>query len=132
MRRILTLAALLGLAGCAYPNPLHVKELNALVGKSEPDLLRSYGVPSRVYDTSGLRFVSYQMTRIESFPGDGFGYGGYGYSGFGLAGGFGYGGYGGFGGGGGFGPEIIQRDCNTTFELQNHIVKAWTLKGNDC
>ena len=122
------MGALLGLAGCAYPNPLHVKELNALVGKSEPDLLRSYGVPTRTYDTSGLRFVSYQMTRIESIPGDdfgpGFGYGGFGYGGFG-------GGYGGFGYGG-FGPEIYQRDCNTTFELQDHIVKSWSLRGNDC
>ncbi len=58
MRKILTLASLAALAGCAYPNPQHVKALNALVGKSEPDLVRSYGVPTRTYETSGLRFVS--------------------------------------------------------------------------
>ena len=135
MRRYLAFSALLGLAGCAYPSPQHVKELNALVGKPEPDLLRSYGVPTRVYDTSGLRFLSYQMSRIDSFPGDGFGYGGFG--GYGGYGGFGYGGFGyggglGYGGFGGFGPEIIQRDCTTTFELQNHIVKSYSLRGNDC
>ena len=125
MRRLVVLTGVLGLAGCAYPNPQHVKELNALVGKPEPELLRSYGVPTRTYDTSGLRFVSYQMTRIDSFPGDGFGYGGFGYGGFGY-GGFGYGGF------SGFGPEIIQRDCTTTFELQDHVVKHWSLRGNDC
>ncbi len=125
MRRFFVVSALLGLASCAYPNPQHLRELNALVGKTEPDLLRSYGVPTRTYDTSGLRFVSYQMSRIESVPGDGFGYGGFGYGGFGY-GGFGYGGF------GGFGPEIVQRDCTTTFELQNHIVKSYSLRGNDC
>ena len=125
MRRFFVFSALLGLAGCAYPNPQHVRELNALVGKPEPDLLRSYGVPTRTYDTSGLRFASYQMSRIETLPGDGFGYGGFGYGGFGY-GGFGYGGF------GGFGPEIIQRDCTTTFELQNHVVRSYSLRGNDC
>ena len=125
MRRFFVFSALLGLVGCAYPDPQHVRELNALVGRTEPDLLRSYGVPTRTYDTSGLRFVSYQMSRIESVPGDGFGYGAFGYGGFGY-GGFGYGGF------GGFGPEIIQRDCTTTFELQNHIVRSYSLRGNDC
>ena len=124
MRRFFVFSALLGLAGCAYPNPQHVRELNALVGKPEPDLLRSYGVPTRTYDTSGLRFVSYQMSRIETLPGDGFGYGGFGYGGFGY-GGFGYGGF------GGFGPEIIQRDCTTTFELQNHVLRSYSLRRND-
>jgi hypothetical protein len=123
MRKILALAGLTLLAGCAYPNPRHVAELNGLVGKSETDLLRSYGVPSRTYDTRGSRFVSYQMTRIESVPGDfgpGFGYGGFGYGAYG---------YGGFGG---FGPEIIQRDCDTTFELKAGIVASWSLRGNAC
>ena len=130
-RKIAPIAAVLALAGCAYPNPGHVKELNALVGKSEPDLLRTYGVPNRTYDTSGLRFVTYAMSRIESIPGDGFGpgfgYGGFGYGGFGY-GGFGYGGF----GYDGFGPEIVQRDCNTTFELQAGVVKSWSLRGNAC
>ena len=120
------LAALALLAGCAYPNPQHVAQLNALVGKSEPDLLRTYGVPNRVYDTSGLRFVTYSVNRIESIPGDygsGFGYGGFGYGGFG----YGYG-----GGFGGFGPEIVQRDCNTTFELRAGVVQSYSLRGNDC
>jgi hypothetical protein len=62
------------------------------------------------------------MSHIDSIPGDGFGYGGFGP----WAGGFGYGGF------GGFGPEIIQRDCDTTFELKAGIVQSWSLRGNDC
>ena len=119
----------LGLAGCAYPDPQHVQALNGLVGKSETELVRARGVPSKTYETGGLKFLAYDMHRIDSLPGDagfypGFGYGGFGYGGFG---------YGGFGGGfGGFGPEIIQRDCSTTFELRGGIVQRWSLRGNDC
>jgi len=123
MRKLTALAAAALLAGCAYPNPQHVAALNALVGKTETDMLRMYGVPNRTYDSNGVRFVTYQVNRIESIPGDfgpGFGYGGFGYGGFG---GFGY---------GGFGPEIIQRDCDTTFELHGGVVQSYQLRGNAC
>jgi hypothetical protein len=119
------LAMLLSLAGCAYPNPAHVAALNALVGKSETDLVRAYGVPVRTYATGGEKFLSYSMSRIETIPGDP-GFYPYGF-------GFGYGyGFGGFGAVGGFPPEIVQRDCTTTFELKDGIVLHWTLRGNDC
>lgn len=127
------LASLALLAGCAYPNPEHVRMLNTLVGKSETEVVRAQGVPTRTYETGGLKFLSYDMRHIESIPGAGFGYGGfgpYGYGGFGY-GGFGYGGVG-YDGFGGFGPEIIQRDCDTTFELKASVVQSWKLRGNDC
>ena len=127
------IAGLVLLAGCAYPSPQHVQALNALVGKSETDLVRARGVPSKTYETGGLKFLAYDMRRIDSIPGDAGFYPGFGYGGFG--GGFGYGGfgYGGFDGGfGGFGPEIIQRDCSTTFELRSGLVQSWSLRGNDC
>ena len=78
MRKLLALAGVALLAGCAYPNPQHVQALNALIGKSETDLLRSYGVPNRTYDSAGHKFLAYSRNRIESIPGDGFGYGGFG------------------------------------------------------
>jgi hypothetical protein len=120
MRKLLVLAGAALLAGCAYPSPAHVAALNALVGKSEADLLRAYGVPNRTYDTNGLRFVTYSVSRIESYGGYGFapafGFYPYGYGGFGEE----------------FGPDIVQRDCNTTFELKGGVVQAWTLRGNAC
>lgn len=125
MRTLAALAGLSLLAGCAYPSPQHVQALNALVGKSETDLLRAYGVPNRTYDAAGHKFLAYSRSRIESFPGTpGFGYGyglGFGYAGFSP--GFGY---------GGFGPDIQQRDCDTTFELTAGRVTTWSLRGNDC
>jgi hypothetical protein len=122
MRKLLAFAGVVMLAGCAYPNPQHVAALNALVGKSETDMLRSYGVPNRTYDSNGTRFVTYAVSRIDTIPGD-FG------PGFGWGGGWG-GGWGPWGGG--FGPEVVQRDCNTTFELRGGVVQSYQLRGNDC
>jgi hypothetical protein len=133
--KTLALGCALALGACAYPNPQHVAALNALVGKSETDLVRSMGVPTRTYDTGGHRFLAYSRNRLETIPGDpGFGPWGGGYWGGGWGGGgWGGGGWGGWGGGwGGFGPEIVQRDCETTFDLLNHIVQSWSLRGNDC
>ncbi len=127
MRKILSLALLATLAGCAYPGTQRVAGLNALVGKPESDLVRVYGVPSRAFDTGGSRFLAYHSSRIATIPGAGGFYGGWGGGwgpGFGPAWGGGW--------GGGFPPEITQRDCETTFELTAGVVKSWTLRGNDC
>ena len=123
------LAAVTVLAGCAYPNPAHVAALDAMVGKPEQTLIQTFGVPSRSYDTGGHRYLAYTHSRIETIPGTpGFGpWGGGGYWGGGWGGG-----WGGWGGYGGFPPEIVQRDCETTFNLQNHVVLSWSLRGNAC
>jgi hypothetical protein len=118
-----TLATVIALGACAYPNPQHVAELNALVGKPEQTLIQTYGVPNRTYDTAGHRYLAYSRSRIVTIPGD---------PGFGPWGGGYYGGWGGWGGYGGFPPEIIQRDCETTFDLLNGIVQSWKLRGNAC
>jgi len=124
----LALAAVLAAGGCAvHPDPQHVAMLNGLVGKPETDLIRAMGVPSRTYDSGGHRFLAYSRTKLESTPGDpGFGPG-WGYPGWG----YGWGGWGG-GGWGGFPPQIIQRDCETTFDLLRGTVQSWSLRGNDC
>ena len=117
-------AGALALGACAYPNPAHVAALNALVGKPEQALINTYGVPNRTYDTGGHRYLAYSRSRIETIPGS---------PGFGPWGGpyFGY--WGGWGGGwGGFPPEVVQRDCETTFDLLNGVVQKWTLRGNAC
>lgn len=124
IRRVLLFAGLAALAGCAYPNPQHVAALNALVGKSETDLIRAYGVPNRTFATGGHTFLAYDRSRIETIPGTpGFGgpwgpyWGGWGYGGWGW---------------GGIPPEIVQRQCETTFELANDVVLRWSLRGNAC
>jgi hypothetical protein len=123
MRKTALMASILTLAGCAYPNPQHVAALNALIGKTEADLVRSEGVPSRTYDAGGHKFLAYSRSRIESIGGEP-GFGPYGYGG--------WGGWGGYGGWGGFPPEIIQRDCETTFEVGGGLVLHWGFRGNAC
>jgi len=120
MRKVFALAGLVLLAGCAYPSPQRAAALNALVGKTEADVVRAYGVPIRSVETGGSKFVEYGQHRIESFP-DGPFFGAYGWRG----------GWGGGWGGWGY-PEVEQFDCNTTFELKDGVVKGWTLRGNAC
>lgn len=118
------LAGVLAVAACAYPDPAHVAALNALVGKPEQDLIKAYGVPSRHYDSGGHRYLAYSRSRIETLPGA---------PGFGPWGGGPYYGYwGGWGGWGGFPPEVMQRDCETTFDLKGGVVLSWSLRGNAC
>ena len=127
MRKAAILAGVLALSACAYPNPQHVAELNGLIGKPEADLIRTEGVPVRTYQAGGSKFLAYSRSRIESIPG-GPGFGPYG----GFGGGYWGGGWGGWGGWGGFDSEIIQRDCETTFELVGGVVRHWSFRGNAC
>lgn len=124
-RNMAMLAGVAALGACAYPNPAHVAALDAMVGKSEQDVVQAYGVPSRSYDLNGHRYLAYTHSRLVTIPGT---------PGFGPWGGPYWGGWGGWGGGGwgGFPPEIAQRDCETTFDLVGHVVKTWTLRGNAC
>jgi hypothetical protein len=121
MRKLLAVAGLALLAGCAYPSPQHVAVLNATIGKSETDLVRQYGVPNRSFTSGGSKFLAYHESRIETFPG-GWGYGGWGGWHRGWGGGW----------GGGWGPDVETRDCDTTFELVGGVVKTWSLRGNSC
>ncbi len=123
LSRIVGVTSVLALTGCVYPNPQHVAATNALVGKSETDLVHALGVPSRTYETGGHKFLAYNRSKLETIPGD---------PGFGPWGGWGWGGGFGWGGWGGFPPEIVQRDCETTFDLLGGVVQSWSFRGNDC
>ena len=119
MRRLLiALAVLPWLAGCVLPNRLAEREamLGGFVGQTEADVVRELGVPSRVYDANGHRFLAYLERRMEYIPG---------YAPFRP---YRYG----FGYGPGFPPEIIQRSCETTFEIVDGKVFSFALRGNAC
>ena len=127
MKKLLLLV--FGLAGCAAPvdrSPF----LNSLVGQPETDLVRRLGVPTRTYETSGHRFLAYQE-RQTSIVGTGVGFGDFGGLGYGGYGGFGYGGFGGFGTT--FSnSRIVERVCETTFDVAGGRVVTWSLRGNAC
>jgi hypothetical protein len=128
--------AVVALGGCAYPTAAERARLDGLIGHSEVDLLRTYGVPTRSYAAQGHTFMAYDSSYTTYDPGfGGFGpWGGYGpYGGFGYGGfGGGYGGFGGFGFGGGIPPSVESYSCVKTFEVNAGRVAAWTLHGNGC
>lgn len=137
IHKLTLVAALLALAGCAVPSAAERARLDALIGKSELDLIRTRGVPTRTFTTDGHVFLAYSSSYTDYSPGFGgyspFGdgpFGGFGYGGFGY-GGFGYGGFG-YGGFGGIPPSIDTYSCSTTFEIEQGRVASWTLRGDGC
>ena len=129
------LLAAAALGGCEVPTAAQRARLDAFIGHPEIDLLRAYGVPSRSYAAQGHTFLAYQTGYTTIDPGFGpwDGFGPFGYGGFG---GFGYGGFGygglGYGGFGGIPPTVNNYTCNTTFEIVDDRVAAWTLRGDGC
>ncbi len=110
------------LAGCApaFNRPAF---LATLVGQPEAEVVRRLGVPSRTYEAGGRKFLAYAERRSEVITGGPF-FGGFG-------GGFGY--YGpGFGLYSAFPSEVIERGCETTFEISDGRVLTWSLRGNAC
>lgn len=139
-KRIWPLVAVMALAACSGPTEEQRKQLNSLVGKTEVDVIRAYGVPTRTYQADGHVFLAYIDNQTNYYPGSmgwGWGWGG----GPGWGGGWGGGpgwGWGGWGwgggmmGGGGFPPSVYNSVCQTTFELAAGLVTGWTMRGDGC
>lgn len=120
--RCAVLAALLLLGGCAS-RELEARRahLASLVGESEIELVRQMGVPTRTFTLSGDKFLAYDDRRLEFVPGY-------------------YGGPPWWGPGWGRGPWfwgsappiVVQRGCETTFEIQDGKVASFSLRGAGC
>ena len=114
--RWVRLIALMGVvAGCANGLAQRQAELTQWVGKPETALVGIFGVPSRIYETGGMKFLTYDDQRVEFIPGSPY-YG---------PGPFWY-------GGGGFPPTVITLQCETTFTIADCVVRAFSLRGNAC
>ena len=116
---LLTLPIMGAVAGCA-PGVDRRAYLASLVGQPEAEVVRQLGVPSRAYETGGRKFIAYTEQRTDVLPLGGFYGGGLGFWGAG---------YGYFGG---FAPQVIERRCETTFEIAEGRVLSWALRGNVC
>ena len=115
-----TLALLLcTLAGACATGPDRRLVLASLVGQSETEVVRQLGVPTRSYETGGRKFIAYDERRTDVVPPQpfigGFGYFGYGYGTFGA-----------------FPAQLVERGCETTFEVSGGRVVSWSLRGNAC
>ncbi|NHN88190.1 hypothetical protein [Acetobacter conturbans] len=144
-KRIWPVVALAALTACSGPTKEQRRQLDSLVGKTEVDVVRTFGVPTRTYQAQGHVFLAYIDNQTSYTPGsmgwgwgwDGWG-GGWGGGGMGMGGwgggwGGGPGGWGGgWGGGGGFPPSYYSTVCQTTFEFVGGLVTGWTMRGDGC
>ncbi|WP_016738064.1 hypothetical protein [Gluconobacter thailandicus] len=123
--KLLSVVALLALSACEVPTLQQRQVLDGMVGKSEVDVVRQFGVPSRSYQTEGHSFLAYIENETQYSGGGGWGWGGWG---------GGWGGPGGWGGGwgGGFPSTYYNTTCQTTFELVTGHVVGWTMRGDGC
>jgi hypothetical protein len=110
---LLLLDGLLG--GCANQLAERQAYLNQFIGQPESAVVQAMGVPSRSFATAGVTYLAYNEHRIDFVPGTPL------YAPFYL------GGY-----GGGFPPQIVQMDCETTFQVVDGKITAYTLRGNAC
>lgn len=110
--RVIGLAAVA--AGCTNGFAQRQNELVKWIGRPETELAGAMGAPSRLYETGGMKFLTYEDRRTEIVPGSPF------YNG----GPFGY--------GGGFPPTATTLVCDTTFTIGGGVVRAFSLRGNAC
>ncbi|MCQ8240877.1 hypothetical protein [Rhizosaccharibacter radicis] len=135
VNKIAAVSAVLVLAGCEVPSVEQRRVLDSMIGRSEVDVVRTFGVPTRTFTAQNRTFLAY-IDNYSSYspgtPGWGWGWGGGGWGGWGGGWG-GYGGFGPYGGwGGGIPPSYYSSSCQTTFEVNNSKVSGWTMRGDGC
>jgi hypothetical protein len=113
MRRAILLAAIV-LAACTNLLAQRQAYLGQFVGQPESLLVQQMGVPTRSYETGEVKYLAYDEHRIDIIPGPPT------YAPFYL------------GWYGAFPPQVIELNCETTFEVTDGTVKAFTLRGNAC
>ena len=117
MRRSVLLILALLLAGCVNQLAQRQAFLNQFVGHPDSDLVKQLGVPTRTYETGGVKYLAYDESRVDLIPG---------LPPYGPGPWWAYGGY------GGFPPQLVNLECETTFAIAGGVVKSYTLRGNAC
>jgi hypothetical protein len=115
MRRVSLLLLTGLLAGCVDELAVRQAQLSQLVGQPEAVLIQQLGVPSRSYETGGVKYLAYNEQRVDIVPG------------FPTYNPYFTGWY-----GGGFPPYAVDLRCETTFAIADGTVKSFTLRGNAC
>jgi len=115
MRRGALIALTVLATACADRLAERQAYLSQFVGQPESTLVQQMGVPTRSIETGGVKYLAYDQNRVEVVPG----FPGYGpfYTGW----------Y-----GAGFPPQVVNLRCETTFEVADGTVRAFTLRGNAC
>lgn len=119
MKKLIFLFALL-LSGCAT-TANYEKILSSWVGSSESSLISSWGPPSSVYESDGIKYLTYRKSSSGYIPGAAPSYQTT------FVGNTAYttpvGGYSGF---------AYNNNCSTTFTVNNKTITNWRYEGNAC
>jgi hypothetical protein len=115
MRRAVLLWLVALVAACGDQLAARQAYLARFVGQPESAVVQQMGVPTRSFETGGIRYLAYNQRRIELIPA------------FPTYGAFYPAWY-----GGGFPPQVVELQCETTFEVAEGTVRAFTLRGNAC
>jgi hypothetical protein len=115
MRRAASLLMIGLFAGCANELAERQAYLSQFIGQPESAVVQAMGVPSRSFETGGITYLAYSEHRIDFIPGTPT------YAPF-FVGGY----------GGGFPPQIVQLDCETTFQVEDGKIRSYVLRGNAC
>lgn len=118
--RLAALALPLVLIGCAQGPGLETR-LSTFVGQGEADLVAALGVPTRVHEADGRRFLQFEQRRTVAVAGPPTPY----YGPF----------YGPWGPRRGYWPPppaYAVVGCDLTFELRERRVEAFSFRGEGC
>lgn len=116
MRRWLALLLAITLGACANRLAARQAFLNQFIGHSDANLVQHIGVPTRTYETKGVKYLAYTESRVEFIPplppygGPPWWFGAYDAA----------------------PPQVVNLVCETTFTVSDGIVKSYTLRGNAC
>jgi hypothetical protein len=116
-RPVLLVPALL-LAGCVNQLAQRQAFLSQFIGHPDSELVQQVGVPTRTYETDGVKYLAYDESRVQIVPA---------VPPYGPGPWWAYGSY-----GGGFPPQVINLSCETTFAITGGVVKSYALHGNAC
>jgi hypothetical protein len=114
MRRIVWIVLAGLVASCTNQLAARQAYLNQFVGQPESAVVQAMGVPTRSFVTGGVTYLAYDEHRVDFLPAPPTFAPWY------------YGGY------GAFPPQVVQFNCETTFEVADNKIRAFTLRGNAC
>jgi hypothetical protein len=117
MRRWILAALVAGLLPACTPVPSLQERLQVWIGRSEVELVGSFGVPAGTYEVDGVKFLSFVQQRTRFVPGD-----------YPFHRPFGR-----------FGPitgptwsSTILVSCQVTFALRRGVVESFSFRGDGC
>jgi hypothetical protein len=115
MMRILgIILTAVSLAGCVSELAERQAELSRWVGQPDSQLVAAMGAPNRVYESGGIKFLTYEDVHYQEGPSGPY------YFGPGPAAAT------------GFSGTVYRTVCDTTFTVADGVVKAFSLRGNGC